>query len=261
FYDAVDDIGPVRTPKAPEVIETLADQWQRGGYDIRWLLRTIMGTEAYQRRVRAATTAAGKTAFASNCPSRLRSDQIVEALSEALGLPEDLVAVPTAALNRGPGGKPALAAQDPGKNRPQNSKKAVESARLASAAAQGKGQGKITRLGGPRTAFNALFGIDPSIPNDDVMGTIPQALFLMNGPMVHNRTQARPGTVLGEILATAPDDRAALNALYLRVLSRQPNAKEVEACSAYMAKVGHRVEVFEDIYWALINSTEFVSRR
>jgi hypothetical protein len=106
-----------------------------------------------------------------------------------------------------------------------------------------------------------LFGIDPSIPNDDVMGTIPQALFLMNGPMVHNRTQARPGTVLGEILATAPDDRAALNALYLRVLSRQPNAKEVEACSAYMAKVGHRVEVFEDIYWALINSTEFVSRR
>ena len=83
----------------------------------------------------------------------------------------------------------------------------------------------------------------------------------MNGPMIHNRTQARPGTVLGEILATAPDDRAALNALYLRVLSRHPNAKEVEACSAYLAKVGNRVEVFEDIYWALINSTEFVSRR
>ncbi len=137
--------------------------------------------------MRAATTAAGKTAFASNCPSRLRSDQIVEALSEALGLPEDLVAVPTAVLNRGPGAKPALAAQDQGKNRPQSGKKAVESAGLASAAAQGKGQGKVMRLGGPRTAFNSLFGIDPSIPNDDVMGTIPQALFLMNGPMV------RPG--------------------------------------------------------------------
>ncbi len=260
FYDAVDDIGPERTPKAPEVIETLADQWQKGGYDIRWLLRTIMGTQAYQRRVRATTTAAGKTAFASNRPSRLRSDQIVEALSEALGLPEDLVAVPTAALNRGPGGKPSLAAQEKGKSKPQNGKKAVATAGLASPA-QGKGEGKAMRRGGPRTAFNALFGIDPSIPNDDVMGTIPQALFLMNGPMVHNRTQARPGTVLGEILATAPDDRAALNALYLRVLSRRPNAKEVEACSAYMAKVGHRVEVFEDIYWALINSTEFVSRR
>ena len=263
FYDAVDDIGPERTPKAPELIEALADQWQKGGYDIRWLLCTIMGTQAYQRRVRATTTAAGKTAFASNCPSRLRSDQIALALSEALGLPEDLVAVPTASSNRGPGGKQLLAAQDQGKNKakPQNGKKAVETAGLGSTAAQGKGQGKVIRLGGPRTAFNALFGIDPSIPNDDVMGTIPQALFLMNGPMVHNRTQARPGTVLGEILTTAPNDRAALNALYLRVLSRQPNAKEVEACSAYMGKVGHRVEAFEDIYWALINSTEFVSRR
>ena len=56
----------------------------------------------------------------------------------------------------------------------------------------------------PRNAFNNLFGIDPSIPIDDVMGTIPQALFLMNGPMIHNRTQARPGTVLGEILMTTP---------------------------------------------------------
>jgi hypothetical protein len=83
----------------------------------------------------------------------------------------------------------------------------------------------------------------------------------MNGPMINNRTQARPGTVLGEILATAPDDRAALDVLYLRVLSRHPNAKEVEACARYLDRVGNRAEVFEDIYWALINSTEFISRR
>jgi hypothetical protein len=263
FYDAVDDLGPERTPKAPEVIETLADQWQQGGYDIRWLLRTITGTQAYQRRVRATTSPAGTTAFASNCPSRLRSDQIVEALVEALALPADLTAVPTAAVNRGPGGKPAPGQADPGQSRKnaENPKKAVEAAGLAGAPTPAKGQGKAVRLGGPRMMFNALFGVDPSMPNDDVLGTIPQALFLMNGPMIHNRTQARPGTVLGEILATAPDDRAALNALYLRVLSRQPNAKEVQACSAYMSKVGHRVEVFEDIYWALINSTEFISRR
>ena len=85
FYDAVDDLGPERTPKAPEVIETLADQWQKGGYDIRWLFRTITGHRAYQRRVRPTATPAGKTAFASNCPSRLRSDQIVEALSRGAG--------------------------------------------------------------------------------------------------------------------------------------------------------------------------------
>ena len=37
------------------------------------------------------------------------------------------------------------------------------------------------------------------------MGTIPQALFLMNGPMVNNRIQARPGTVLGEISERGPE--------------------------------------------------------
>jgi hypothetical protein len=211
--------------------------------------------------VRSTDNAAGKTPFASNCPSRLRSDQIVEALVEALALPPDLVPPPGNAMNRRPGGPPAPVARDAAKGKGQNAKKIAESAGLAAAPVAAKGQGRAVRAGGPRMLFNALFGVDPSVPSDDVLGTIPQALFLMNGPMVHNRTQARPGTVLGEILATAPDDRAALNALYLRVLSRLPTAKEVAACSQYLGQVGRRVEVFEDIYWALVNSTEFISRR
>ena len=44
FYEPIDDIGPERTPKAPEVLEPLAEQWQRGGYDVRWLFRTILNT-------------------------------------------------------------------------------------------------------------------------------------------------------------------------------------------------------------------------
>ena len=109
--------------------------------------------------------------------------------------------------------------------------------------------------------LSALFGVDPSLPGDDVLGTIPQALFLMNGPMVSNRTLARPGSVLAEILATVPDERTALDAVYLRVLSRYPNAQEVEIFSRYLGKVGNHVEALEDLYWALINSTEFISRR
>src|SRR4051794_30184703 len=49
FYEAIDDLGPERTPKAPEVIETLAREWQNGGYNVRWLFRTIVNTNAYQR--------------------------------------------------------------------------------------------------------------------------------------------------------------------------------------------------------------------
>ena len=83
----------------------------------------------------------------------------------------------------------------------------------------------------------------------------------MNSPMVNGRTQARPGLVLGEILNSATDDRAALGELYLRVLSRQPTSDEVTICGRYMASVGNRREAFEDIFWSLINTTEFLTRR
>ena len=53
----------------------------------------------------------------------------------------------------------------------------------------------MQRPGGPRLLFDRLFGVDPSVANEDVVGTIPQALFLMNSPLVNNRTQAKPGTV------------------------------------------------------------------
>jgi Protein of unknown function (DUF1549)/Protein of unknown function (DUF1553) len=263
FYGAIDDIGPERTPKAPQVIETLADQWQKGGYDVRWLLRTITETRAYQRRVRSTANAAGKTVFASNCPSRLRSDQIVEGLVQALGLPDDLKFVPASARK----GSPGAAIKGKGKRQQTaaiklaSGKKAAEAAGLASAPVASKGLAKAVRRNGPRVLFNALFGVDPSVPNEEVLGTIPQALFLMNSPLIQNRTQARPGTVLGEILATSPSPRAALDALYLRVLSRYPNAQEVKTCSSYISQVGNLPESFEDIYWSIINSTEFISRR
>jgi hypothetical protein len=136
-------------------------------------------------------------------------------------------------------------------------KKAAAAVGLASQIAK-----KATpRPGGVRVLFDRLFGIDPSVANEDVVGTIPQALFLMNSPLINNRVQARPGTVLGEIMSTAPHERAALGALYLRVLSRQPTNQEVEICGRYISGLGNTREAFEDIYWSLINSTEFLTRR
>ncbi|MGP0066297.1 MAG: DUF1549 domain-containing protein [Isosphaeraceae bacterium] len=264
FYDPIDDIGPERTPRAPEILEPLATQWQRGGYDVRWLYRTLMNTQAYQRRARSTATSAGKTPFASGCPSRMRADQVFEALVQALGLPLDAEGnlVPQALMNRPRAqaqAKNATVSLGDTKPKAAANKKAVQAAGLPMPAA--KNAAAMVRRGGPRLAFERLFGVDPSVANDDVLGTIPQALFLMNSPLVNSRTTARPGTVLGEILASAPNEPAALNALYLRVLSRHPTPKEAEICGRYLAAIGDRREAFEDIYWSLINSTEFVTRR
>lgn len=273
FYEPIDDIGPERTAKGGEILDVVAREWQNGGYDVRWLFRLIVNTESYQRRVRSTANAAGKTPFASNCPSRMRADQLFDELAQALALPLDKDGNffrPGTANRPGAADKPQSAAKPPAKTlvsyadakpgaKPAASDKAALKAGFA--ALKAKNPAPAARFGGPRGQFERVFGIDPSVANDDVTGTIPQALYLMNGPLVSNRTQARPGTLLGEILTAAPNDRAALGALYLRVLSRQPTTHEVEVCGKYMAAVGNRREAFEDVYWSLINTTEFLTRR
>ncbi|MGE3819642.1 MAG: DUF1549 domain-containing protein [Isosphaeraceae bacterium] len=89
FHTPVDDLGPEREAKAPAVLEALASQWQRGGYDVKWLFRTILNSKAYQRQTRSTMSASGRTPMAANCPSTLRSDQIFDALAQALNLPMD----------------------------------------------------------------------------------------------------------------------------------------------------------------------------
>ena len=223
FYTPIDDLGPTRKAAAPEVIDALADAWQKGGYDVRWLFRTILNTRAYQREFRSTASAAGKTPFAANCASRLRADQIFDALAQALDLPQDLAA-------------------------PKEQLKAAGKA----ARAAGKGQ---------RGLINVLFGVDPSTPTEDILGTIPQALFMMNGPEINRAIQARPNTMLGQLLVTHPDDGDAINALYFKVLARRPNGEERATLGRYIAKHNNRPEAYEDILWSLINTTEFISRR
>ena len=225
FYNPVDDLGPTRTPNSPEILDLVADNWVRGGYDIRWLFRTILNTDAYQRASRSTNTAAGRTPFASNVPSRLRADQIFDVLTHALDLEHERDAANPKAV--------------PGKK-----------------AEMGNGRGP-----NGRDNFLKTFGVDPSTPSDDVLGTIPQALFLMNSPLVTREVQARPKSMLGYLLMTHPDNRSVLDLIYLRALGRRPTEREVRSCSQYLHTVGDRSEAFEDILWALLNSTEFLSRR
>ena len=79
-----------------------------------------------------------------------------------------------------------------------------------------------------------LYGVDPSTPNDDILGTIPQALFLMNSPQLNRAMAVGGNTVLGRILSSTPDNRQALLALYVRVFSRGPTAKEQQTCLRYI---------------------------
>ncbi len=238
FTNPIDDLGPTKESHNPEVFDAIASEWQKGGYDVRWLFATILNTKAYQRESRSTNSAAGRTAFAANCASRLRSDQIFDAIGQALNLSPDSFR--------------------PGRNLPQAQRDMI----AKKFAEQPKAiQQFAVMKNGPRSRFNQTFGVDPSTPHDDVLGTIPQALFLMNSPPLNNGIKATNTSMLGELLRATPDNHAVLEVLYLRVLARRPNRKEIAVCGHYLEHVGNRAEAFEDILWGLLNSTEFISRR
>ncbi|MFN0198682.1 MAG: DUF1549 domain-containing protein [Planctomycetaceae bacterium] len=113
----------------------------------------------------------------------------------------------------------------------------------------------------PRGVFNTLFGFDPSTPQDDLVGEVPQALFMMNSPILNNLNRAQGQTRLAELLKNYPDDKVALTELYLLVLSREPSESELSICQDFIKETGQRGEAFEDIQWSLLNSSEFISKR
>ena len=88
FVMPVDDMGPERTPRNPEVLEALAGGFTASGYDVKWLLRTIANTEAYQRKIRPRPVSENPPVFASACPTKLRADQLYDAITRILGVEE-----------------------------------------------------------------------------------------------------------------------------------------------------------------------------
>jgi hypothetical protein len=124
--------------------------------------------------------------------------------------------------------------------------------------------GKKNAYGQPRTArtlFDYVFGYDPSERRDELSGSIPQVLVLMNSPQLARAMNGDSPTALGKLLASTKDDSAVAEELYLRCLAREPKPDELKTCLDYVKKTGNRNEAFEDVLWALVNSTEFIHRK
>jgi hypothetical protein len=84
---------------------------------------------------------------------------------------------------------------------------------------------------------------------------------MMNNPFINNRIEARGTNLLARILKAYPRNDDALRMVYLRTLARKPTDRELAKCRRYIKKTGKRAEAFEDILWALLNSTEFQTKR
>jgi hypothetical protein len=126
---------------------------------------------------------------------------------------------------------------------------------------QGMMEGGRRQLNVPRAMFSQVFGYDPSLPREEIVGSIPQALLLMNSqPLAKAIEGDRRFTALGRLLTEERDDREVATQLYLRSLARRPTPEELAVCLDHVRRSASRAEGFEDVFWALINSAEFVHR-
>lgn len=90
-------------------------------------------------------------------------------------------------------------------------------------------------------------------------GTIPQRLLLMNGELVGEKIKPDLFTSSTRIAAQAPDDRSAVEVAYLTILTRRPTPEESAHFAARLeGTIGDaRAERVSDLFWTLLNSSEF----
>jgi hypothetical protein len=157
----------------------------------------------------------------TSCPQRLRADQLFSQVMGALGIDESSL---------------------PGR--------------------AGKKRGGMKKaFGTPRAGFNQVFGFDPGLSRDEITGSIPQVLMLMNGQQIASAIDGDRPTVLGRLLRAEADDRAVADELHVRTLGRHATPAEIAVCVDHVRHTGDRAEAFEDIFWALLNSAEFITRK
>jgi Protein of unknown function (DUF1549)/Protein of unknown function (DUF1553) len=223
FYQPVDDLGPQREAVHGAALARMVAGFTASNYDMKAFFRVVLNTQTYQRQSRTGENQAEHLLFAAAYPTRLRPTALWASLDSAIG-----------PFQGGFGGRGGMMMAP---------------------------SGRFGFRGGLEGTIRNEFAFDPSLKNEDIEGSIPQALTLMNNQQLNNRTRAQGTTMLAGVLKAHSADEAALEEVYLRVLTRKPTEAELKKCVAFIKKVEDRSEAYEDILWALLNSTEFLTRR
>lgn len=122
--------------------------------------------------------------------------------------------------------------------------------------------------------FVVAFGTDEGDEATTFNGTIPQALMLMNGDLVKKAISSEPGNFLHTLAASNLKPGEKVQYLFEAAVARRPTSKEVEITNQLLAarevdrqrqkaKGGKAAEnsallALQDVFWAVLNSNEFI---
>ncbi len=107
--------------------------------------------------------------------------------------------------------------------------------------------------------FVVAFGTDEGDEATTFNGSIPQALMLFNGELTKNAINLQAGSFIDRISGMGRSPRDRLNELFLAGLARRPTKNEMTVASKLLAaRGGNEKEMLQDMWWAILNSNEFI---
>jgi hypothetical protein len=108
--------------------------------------------------------------------------------------------------------------------------------------------------------FNTNLGNDEGTEKTTFNGSIPQALTMMNGELVRRACSTDSGGFLDKVANNERlNNREKIHYLYLAALSRPPGKDETNTCNQLLvSRYGNVVETLQDVWWAVLNSNEFI---
>ena len=216
FVEPVDDFSEMNPPSHPELLAALAEEFTAHEYDLKFLIRAITRSRAYQLSSRQTDPRQGDPQlFAKMAIKGLTPEQVFDSLQQATGRFEP------------------FAVQNP----------------------------NVFRTESPRSRIGELFA-DAGRTSTDRPTTVLQALAIMNGTYVATETDPQESRLLtATIEFPGLSNNERVEALYLAALSRLPTNAERNRLTEYVESNepgGGQEKALADVFWALLNSSEFV---
>ena len=219
FTRPIDDMGPHNAASHPELLKHLASEFRENNYDLKKLTQWIVLSEAYSLSSRTTSNNASDDPLLGEA-AKFSHFYMRQMTAEQLY--ESLLV-------------------------------ATEADRTGSPGEREENQQKWMRQ------FVRAFGTDEGGESTTFDGTISQQLMMFNGDLIRNAIDPKKEGVLGQVVASEISSPKKIRHLYLAALSRPPSTRELNVANRVLvASKGNVVEALQDVWWAVLNSNEFI---
>ncbi|MFN4918957.1 MAG: DUF1549 and DUF1553 domain-containing protein [Planctomyces sp.] len=221
FTRPVDDMGPHNPASHPELLKRLSREFVAANYDVKQLIRWIVSSEAYQLSSQYGEKNRIDDPAAGEMP--LFSHMYLKSM-QAEQLYDSLIV----ASNAHQSGNGSWSAQEEQRRRWMQQ-------------------------------FVVAFDNDENDESTTFNGTIPQALMMMNSELIDKACSVERGSFLFEQMSSPGAETQKINDLYMAALTRRPTRAEMTKMQKALARYGAaKLNGYQDMFWALLNSNEFI---